>query len=110
MPRIKRKRRRREIKYLVGSIFPTILEPVDFLLDLFHGVMILKVFVGLSCVQVFEPKNFIGFISWSYKKFKVFGLLNYANILKQKGDSYVFSFSLCKKVYCWLNCKKNKTE
>jgi hypothetical protein len=92
MPRIKRKRRRREIKYLVGSIFPTILEPVDFLLDLFHGVMILKVFVGLSCVQVFEPKNFIGFISWSYKNFKVFGLLNYANILKQKGDSYVFFF------------------
>jgi hypothetical protein len=40
MPIIKRKRRRREKKYLVGLIFPTI----------------------------FEPKNFIGFISWSYKK------------------------------------------
>jgi hypothetical protein len=34
----KRKKKRREKKYLVGSIFPTILEPVDF----------------------------IGFISWSY--------------------------------------------
>jgi hypothetical protein len=53
MPRKKRKKKKKRKKYLVGSIFPTILEPVDFLLDLFHGVMILKVFVGLSCVQVF---------------------------------------------------------
>ncbi len=75
-------------------------------MDLFHGVMIFKVFVWLSCVKVFEPKNFIGFISWSYKKIKVFGLLNYANILKQKGDSYVLSHYL-KKVYGWLNYEKN---
>jgi hypothetical protein len=68
--------------------------------------MILKVFVWLSCVKVLEPKNFIGFISWSYKFFKVFGMVNYANILKKKGDSYVFSHYL-KKVYGWLNYEKN---
>jgi hypothetical protein len=74
--------------------------------------MILKVFVWLSCVKVFEPKNFIGFISWSYiKKFKVFGLLNYANILKAKKVIVMFFSHYLKKVYGWLNYeKKNETK
>jgi hypothetical protein len=96
MPRIKRKKRRREIKYLVGSIFPTILEPVDFIGFISWSYDFKSICLVKLC-QSFSTKEF---------HFKVFGLLNYANILKQKGDSYVFSHYV-KKVYGWLNCKKN---
>jgi len=49
----------------------------------------------------------LGFISWSYiKKFKVFGLLNYANIFKSKKVIVMFFSHYLKKVYGWLNYEK----